>query len=277
MSLNEASPWPDGNSSQVQVMILGTYHMDNPGLDEINVDADDVLSSKRQTELAELNESLVRWEPDRVAVERPHDRAEELNARYQEYKNGERSYEQEERFPSPHGERDEPATECRSEVVQIGFRVADALDHSFITAIDEHPDGSQYEEDPFDERTVNSTRKTATDPKDPSQIKQEGDERLSSCTIREYHRWLNSEDNLYVNHEGMFDRAIRATGERFGSPLALEYWYDRNIRMTHHIWRTMDAEDEKILLLVGSGHVRILRHLLTEAPMFCPVSPEPYL
>ena len=35
----------------------------------------------------------------------------------------------------------------------------------------------------------------------------------------------------------------------------------------------MDADDERILLVVGSGHGRVLRHLLTEAPMFRPVSP----
>ena len=32
-----------------------------------------------------------------------------------------------------------------------------------------------------------------------------------------------------------------------------------------------------MLFLVGSGHIHVLRHLLEEAPMFCPVSPLPYL
>ena len=273
----EADDWPDCGTDQVQVMILGTYHMDNPRLDEANVDADDVLSSKRQAELRALAEGLGCWEPDRIAVERPHDRSDGLNDRYREYRTGKRSYDREEEFPSPHQWRDEPATECRSEVVQIGFRTADSLGHTFVAAIDEHPDRSRYEEGPFDGRDVESDRKTTTTTRDLTQTKEQLDERLASSTIPEFHRWLNSGSELYANHEGMFDRAVRATGEQFGSPLDLAYWYDRNVRMVHHLWRTMDSGDERILLVVGSGHVRVLRHLLTEAPMFCPVSPLAYL
>ncbi len=33
------------------IMILGTYHMDNPGSDAVNFEADDVLTAKRQREL----------------------------------------------------------------------------------------------------------------------------------------------------------------------------------------------------------------------------------
>lgn len=273
----EADDWPDCGTDQVQVMVLGTYHMDNPGLDEANVDADDVLSSKRQAEIRELVENLENWEPDRVAVERPHDRSDELNDRYREYQSGKRSYDHEEEFLSSHRRRNEPATECRSEVVQIGFRLADSLGHTFVAAIDEHPDSSRYEEDPFDGRGVDSGRKTTTTPRNPAQAKKQHDERLASSSILEFHHWLNSGSELYTNHEVMFDRSVRATGEQFGSPLDLANWYDRNIRMVHHLWRTMVTRDERILLIVGSGHVRALRHLLTEAPMFCPVSPLPYL
>src|SRR5207245_3448579 len=34
------------------LMILGSYHMSNPGLDATNLNADDVLSSQRQAEIA---------------------------------------------------------------------------------------------------------------------------------------------------------------------------------------------------------------------------------
>ena len=46
--------WPQCESEQVQVMLLGTYHMDNPGLDEVNIDADDVLAADRQAQFREL-------------------------------------------------------------------------------------------------------------------------------------------------------------------------------------------------------------------------------
>ncbi|MFC6726787.1 hypothetical protein ACFQE1_20915, partial [Halobium palmae] len=104
----EEWPAPD-REGQVEVLLLGTYHMDDPGLDEVNVDADDVLTDSRQAELRELADRLATWDPDRIAVERPHDRADELDDRYREYRSGERAYDREESFPSPHPDRNEPA------------------------------------------------------------------------------------------------------------------------------------------------------------------------
>lgn len=270
-----AGDWPSCDDEQVRVMLLGTYHMDNPGLDEANVEADDVLTDHRQAELRDLVDRLADWGPDRVAVERPHDRAETLNARYREYRSDERAYDREEAFEAPHSDRNEPVTECRSEVVQVGFRLADRLDHDRVAAVDEHP--PEPESDPFAGRDVDPGRKTDVDLPDPEARRREEDERLASSTIPAYLASVNAAENLRFNHDLMFDRGLRTADDAFGSPAALAYWYDRNLRMVHHVWRTMAPGDDRVLLLVGSGHVRVLRHLLTEAPMFCPVSPRPYL
>ena len=267
--------WPEPTPGQAQVMLLGTYHMDDPGLDVVNVDADDVLASHRQAELRDLVARVADWKPDTVAVERPSDRNETINTRYREYRSGERAYDREETFPAPHSKRDELTTECRSEIVQVGFRLADHLDHERVAAIDEHP--PELEADPFEDRDIDSKRKTNIELTDGEAMRRENDERLSSSTIPEFLHWVNRNVERKRNHDLMFDRGIRATDERFGSPIVLAHWYDRNIRMVHHLWRSMNSDDDKLLLLVGSGHVRVLRHLLTESPMFCPVSPLPYL
>ncbi|MFC6726088.1 DUF5694 domain-containing protein, partial [Halobium palmae] len=143
---------------------------------------------------------------------------------------------------------------------------------------DEHPDESRYEPDPFADRDVDSTRKTSVSLAHPEEMSREVDERLAASTVVEYHRWLNGGALGRANHDLMFDRGIRTDdAEQFGSPTALAYWYDRNLRMVHHVWRTMDDDDERVLFVVGNGHVRALRHLFAEAPMFHPVSPLPYL
>lgn len=274
---NVPKGWPCCESEQIRVMLLGAFHMDNPGLDEVNVDADDVLSDHRQAELRELVNDLAEWEPHRVAVERPYDRNEEINNRYREYQSGEREYGLEEKFPAPHPRRNDSNSECRSEVVQVGFRLADHLGHDYVSAIDEHPDESRYDPDPFKDREIDATRKSSVTVQDRETAKNEVDERLASSTIPEYLAWANGKRNLRDNHDDMFDKGIRTVDEPFGSPNALAYWYDRNIRIVHHLWRTTNPDDDRVLLLIGSGHVRVLRHLLEEAPMFCPVSPLPYL
>ncbi len=267
--------WPNCESGQVRIMLLGTYHMDNPELDEVNVDADDVLANERQAQLEDLAERLAEWNPDRIAVERPYDNVEAVNSLYEKYRTGEYAYNREESFPAPHPMRNDDDSECRSEVVQIGFRLADRLNHEQVYPVDEHPE--EPDSDPFADRDIDSTRKTSVSLPDPDEWKHEVENRLVSTPIPEYLTWINQRSQLRFNHSLMFDRGIRTTKDGFGSPALLTYWYDRNIRMVHHLWRTIEPGDERILLVVGTGHIRVFQHLLNETPMLCPVSPLSYL
>lgn len=268
--------WPNCEPEQVQIMLLGTYHMDNPGLDEVNVDADDVLVSERQAQLEDLAKRLAEWHPDRIAVERPYDNVEAVNSLYEKYRTGEYAYDREESFPAPHPMRNDDDSECRSEVVQVGFRLADRLNHEQIYPIDEHPE--EPDSDPFADRDIDSTRKTSVSLPDPDEWERNVETRLASSPIPDYLARMNRESRLRTNHDLMFGRNVRAAGEELsGTPTFLAYWYDRNIRMIHHLWRAIEQGDERIVLVVGFGHIRVLRHLLRETPMLCPVSPLPYL
>ena len=42
-----------------EILVLGTYHMANPGHDVYNMQVDDVLAPKRQQEIAQISRSLV--------------------------------------------------------------------------------------------------------------------------------------------------------------------------------------------------------------------------
>lgn len=259
-------------------MLLGTYHMDNPGLDEVNLDADDVLAPDRQNELEALAESLSRWNPDRVAVERPYDRRADVNRLYDEYRVGERAYDREETIDPPQPFRNKATTECRSEVVQIGFRLADELDHKHVYPIDCPVMRENGEVEALEERGFEPEDKIPVSFRDPEETIREYNQRLYTSTIPEFVHWLNQEKELALNHEVMFGESIRwGDGDNFGGPRRLSTWYDRNIKMVHNLWRAVEPGDERTLLVVGFGHVRVLRHLLTETPMFCPVSPLSYL
>jgi hypothetical protein len=269
--------WPDCESGQVRVLLLGTFHMDHLWSYESDTENDDMLVADRQAELRDLTDHLEDWNPDRIAVERPYGEVEAVNDSYEKYRSGEYAYDCEERFPSPDPTRNDSRSECRSEVVQVGFRLTDRLGHDRVVPVDEHPE--EHDTDPFDDRTVDSTRKTLVTVTDPETDADEENERFASLSLAEYFEYMN-ENELRDDPDVMFDRAIRATGEHIGdefvgTPVGLAYWYDRNLRVVHHLWRTMDASDDRILLLAGLGRIRMLRHLLDQAPMFCPVSPLP--
>lgn len=267
------------DSEQVEVMLLGTFHMDELWLANTDIENDDMLTADQQTELRSLTDRLEAWNPDRIAVERPYDKIEAVNDIYAKYQSGEYAYDCEETFPSWDPERDEPESECRSEVVQVGFRLADRLGHDRVLPVDEDPE--EPDSDPFADRTIDSARKVSISVPDPEKLGEKQIEQIASMSLLEYYDQMNK-DELRDTPDLMFDRAIRATGEQIGdvqvgSPVNVAYWYDRNLRMVHHLWRTMEPSDDRILLLTGTGRIRMLRHLLDQAPMFRPVSPLPSL
>src|SRR5438270_11301364 len=57
------------SETRPEIVVLGTYHMANPGHDIHNMQADDVLSAKRQQEIAQLIEVLKKFRPTRIAIE----------------------------------------------------------------------------------------------------------------------------------------------------------------------------------------------------------------
>ncbi|MGI8887860.1 MAG: DUF5694 domain-containing protein, partial [Nocardioidaceae bacterium] len=101
----------------VQVLLLGTPHLANPGLDMANAQVDDVLTPGRQREIVTVVEHLARFQPTKVAVERPHDQRAAVASAY-------------ERFLS------DGAGQSRDEAVQIGFRLAALVKHSSVLGID---------------------------------------------------------------------------------------------------------------------------------------------
>ena len=50
-------------------MVVGTYHFGNPGQDLHNMKADNVLTPKKQAELADVAARLARFKPTKIAVE----------------------------------------------------------------------------------------------------------------------------------------------------------------------------------------------------------------
>jgi len=45
-------------------------------------------------------------------------------------------------------------------------------------------------------------------------------------------------------------------------------WYNRNLRIFHNIQRITRSPDERILVIIGSGHLPILRHAVEASPEF---------
>lgn len=275
---NDHRIWPSERDGQIQVMLLGTYHMDNPGLDVADIEVDDVLTSVRQDQLSTAVDHLARWKPDLVAVERPYERTDRTNQLYEEYRNGDREYDREEEIDPPHPERDDPTAECRSEIVQIGFRLADRLNHDRVAPVDWPTSLANDDLAALEDRGFEPSRKLDATGVDLQSFQTEVNERIAQDTVLGALRWHNSEAQLRRFNKANMDALLwMGEAENYGGPRALARWYDRNLRMIHNLWRALNGTEKRVLFLVGASHVSPLRHLLTDVSGLQPVSPLPYL
>ena len=247
--------------AEVQVMLLGTYHFANPGKDVIKQDIDDVLQTRRQTELEELVSRLASWQPDRIAVEQSISLTDTVRARYARY-------------------RAKTLAPSRNEVVQIAFRLASRLGHDAVYPIDD----DSYLDLNDSLKAVDQRRPEFKRTRDSISaiLQSEAVTRnawMRTTTLREHLLRLNSDEELHrSNSLGMFGGYLQAgEGQNYGGPQFLTQWYARNFNMAHNLTRMLRPDVKRILVVVGAGHVPPLRNLLDEAPQFCPVSPLSFL
>ena len=245
----------------VEVMVLGMYHMSNPGLDVNNAKADDVLTPHRQREIEILVDELARFRPTRIMVERVGQGPELTPQSWTEF-------------------NPQALTAQRDETVQIGYRLANKLNIP-VHGIDERDRPGEDSYFPFDKvmaflnkrgeksqiETLNAPIQAhikkfeaaqATKPvagllvmwNDPSQAPRDMDFYYGSL------RWA----------EGM---------ETPGADLNAR-WYLRNLRIFTNLMQQSKPGD-RVLVVYGSGHSYWLRHLATETPGFRNIDPLPYL
>ena len=251
---------PDCDDGQLALMILGTYHMANPGLDAIDMAADDVLSARRQAELENLSERLARFAPDRVLVEAAFGNTR-IHENYRAY-------------------LDDEFELTRNEIYQIGYRLARRLGHDSVYPID-YPmfqDGTALE---FYLARYPDAAQAGKDFSAGWQGLADADaRRLRDSTIAEYLLYLNDPGHWTYGLDSRYVLAtsIRyAANDQYAGADILTSWYKRNLRMLTNVHRSVTETDSRALLLVGSGHNKILRDLVDTSPLLCRVDPGPYL
>lgn len=250
--------WPECAPQQVEVVLLGVYHMAG-SRDDIQSDVDDVLSVRRQQEVAVLIDRLAAIAPDKIALEAGIEYQQRLNAWYAAYRTGAHELN-------------------RNERQQLGFRLAARLNHDSVYAVDfpmgigNDSIGAFWERHAevrrWSDRIVAAGPQRSTDP----------DVRLRASSLAEYLTWVNSEEALTTEgNRFMYAHLVAGEGSNYGGPDLYARWFERNAKIAHHVTRIVDQDDRRVLVIIGSGHVRPLRHLFDLAPQFCPVSPIPFL
>jgi hypothetical protein len=245
----------------IDVLVLGTYHMGNPGQDLNNLQADDVTSAKRQAEIADVARRLERFRPTKVMLEFVSDEPDRRVARY---------------------ERFTPAdlAASRDERVQLGFRIAHDLGHARVYGIDEQSDTIDYF--PFD-RVQEFAKKTGREAElEPSM--QTGAAFVArmaalqtSGTVGDLLRWLNEPAVLEQGHrDGYLGVLALGSGKEFPGAELNAMWFLRNAKIFAKLVEVAKPGD-RVLVVYGAGHGYWLRELARGTPGFRLVDANEYL
>jgi hypothetical protein len=246
----------------VQVMVLGTYHFDNPGRDLHNPKVDDVLKPQRQRELEALAKALAEFRPNRIMVERVAKTSDLVD---------------------PHYSRFTPAdlSKNRDERVQIGYRLASQLRLQMVYAIDEQSGPGEPDYFPFGnvakwaeahsakQRLGAVMEKGAAASSEIEQLQKQGSIASALRELNQPER-AAAEQTIYYDLLGFGD-----TEQQPGADLNA-MWYLRNAKIFAKL-RSVTRPGDRVLVIYGSGHNYWLRHFAEFAPGYVSVEPAPYL
>ena len=240
LALSIAS-WAQSDTSP-EILVLGTYHMANPGHDIYNMQADDVLSPRRQQEIAQLIEVLKRFHPTKIAVE-----SDIWNKRvgqeYSDYLEGK-------------------YTLSRNEIDQIGFRLAKELGHHAVYPVDVDGDFPIQRVTNYAKASGRSEKLDAINAGWGTLVKEEGGF-LQSHTVLETLEYVNSDSRAAKDMALYFALVPYGEPGDYAGPDLLASWYQRNIRIYHNIVSLISSPSDRILVVYGSGHLAWLRQEIT--------------
>lgn len=248
----------------VQVMIVGTFHFDNPGQDLNNASIDPVTTPAKQGELAAIAEGLRRFRPTAVAVERDaRDTATLLDHRYPEF--------------TP-----EMLLTNADERVQIGYRLAALEGLERVYAIDET--GGEGERDYFPFGMVAAWIEAHGRQAEWQAMNAQVAAFTEDLTRRQRTETLgtlladvNRHDHPFNGNIGFYYGLLRF-GDAVDQPGAElnAAWYERNAKIFAKLMLVAHPGD-RIVVVYGAGHAYWLRHLVGGMPGFVLVDPVPYL
>ena len=273
-------------NTKPEVLLLGVYHFNNPGMDTHNMSIDDYLSDHRQKEIEEVVSRLADFRPTKILVEFTSENQPKLDSLYGLYQNGQ--------------VRLNEIPRSRNEVYQLGFRLAKQMNIAAPIAID-YPGFWLGNYADFIADTLEYSKYLEQHKMQAMQVAKQS-EVFKKNTVRENLLTINSWEWIITNHDYYNNVAIDVRDEKgvmfnyqemeteiddqpyfmrsfdfnnIGIELVAE-WYKRNLFIYRNLLDQTEQGD-RILVIYGGGHIRYLHQLLSDNPDVVLVKPQNYL
>jgi hypothetical protein len=249
-------------SDAKQILLMGTFHYHNPGADVAQTKSFDIMSESAQEELEVLSDKIVEFGPNQIFVEWKFDEQEALDSLYTLYLAG--TY-----FDNP----ELSDFYRKNEIFQLAFRAGKKLGLKQLIAVD-YP----YTDFPYEKmmESINNADQSELEQSLSGLIEKftNGFDDLinTGASLEEIYAHLNSEELRQLDMSFYTNLATQAgeVDDFIGAELASE-WFKRNLYTWSLIQKNTLPSDDRVMILLGSGHVNMINLLLTGNKEWTPV------
>lgn len=241
-------------AKSIQVMVVGTFHMAG-GRDMVNPSVKEILGDKRQQEMLLLVDGLSKFKPTIVAIERPFGSIES-SQKLKDYVAG--SY-----------------VLTKNEIDQVAMRIAAKAKLHELVGIDWKKDLDIMGVLDHSEKTGQGhIKKSLMELMEKEIIPSFA--KMESQTLLEIFRDNNSPAFDDKSHEVYMSLAQVGQGEDYKGADMVSDWYERNLKIAVNV-RRVSKPGDRVFVLIGSGHRKLLCHFLSEMAEIEVISPLQYL
>lgn len=238
-----------------EVLLVGTFHYNNPGLDVAKTKTFDVLSEESQRELEHMASQIKAYNPKKVFVEWPYDQQEQLDSLYGLYQKGK------------YFDNDSLSDFYKKgEIFQLAFRIAHKLGLKRVHGIDFRETQFPYQKVMADIDSNNQVQLKQDIEKAISDFSTGFDQMINSgASLTELTLALNTKEMRYASndlHNNMF--SLAGSINDFNGVYLTSEWYRRNLYMWSMIQKYTSDNDPRIMVLVGSSHAAMLALFVKE-------------
>ncbi len=250
------------SAAPVEVMVLGSYHFGNPGLDTNNMITDSVLTPQKQRELDRVAKALAAFQPTHVMVEMQSDAPEFAVGEYGRFD-------------------DAMLAKDANEIVQIGYRTARVAGLKTVNGIDEQPKDGEPDYYPYDKVQETAAKfgqtaalKALNEPAAAWLKTFEASQKTRS--VAQMLMQLNDPSEMQGKMDSYYGMLpIGDKDTQTGADLNAG-WYLRNAKIFGKLMQVAKPGD-RILVVYGGGHGFWLRHFASLTPGYRNVDVMPYL
>lgn len=247
------------HSKAKEILLIGTFHFNNPGLDAVKTNRFDVTIPKPQNELETITDQIKKYNPDQIFVEWDFDDQPALDSLYNAYLGGNYADQVTKKAKTPRAK----AFYQENEIFQLAFRAGKKSALKKITAIDYGIDL------PFDSvmKAMNEASQTGLINFLDSSMKAMGktaNTKRKTMSLTELILDLNTQTSRDFDN-GFYTSYFNKAGKRdnFAGAQMVSEWYRRNLYMYALLQKLTLQTDKRIMVLLGASHIAMFRSFLS--------------